>query len=208
MLVREHAAAGAAIRRRTGTKWRVHERRSIGSRVAASPRRTVFHLRRVLAKGIGLGSTELGPLLHLSKSALAGKFMFLGRHFNIILREAERAMLCKECAVASIQDVQIRIGKLRILIDVDSTITMANVLGHDGRAVSRVLAVQDQCRPGFGFSEELGGKLLLVIVVESTIDVASLVFILEATVNDHDVVEETVVLAVHYFQQCVLLNAR
>lgn len=101
----------------------------------------------------GLSSTQLRTLFDLPEATLTGVFMLLGVHLNIVLRETERTMLSKESAVPPFQDVQVRVAELRVLIDVIGTIPVANVLGHDRSPMRRILAMQNQSRPGLGTGE-------------------------------------------------------
>jgi hypothetical protein len=57
---------------------------------------------------------------------------------------------------------------------------------HQRSTVSRILAVEDeQCSAGLGTLEELSSEKVFVVVVDSTLDVATFVLILESAINDH-----------------------
>lgn len=215
MSIRKHATALARrpVTHRAVIKGGAHRGREMARLAfvsqAATASRAIFHLgRRVLAKGKGLSAVQLGTLLDLAESTLAGEFMTIGVHFNVVLGVAKGAVLGEEGAVASVENVQIRVGQVGVGVDIDSAVVVANVLGHDGRAVSGIFTVKDESSPGLGRSEQLTRKFLLVVVIEGAVDVAALILILEAAVNDHDVVEAVIELPVKKFKQSVLANAR
>lgn len=86
---------------------------------------------------------------------------------------------------------------MRVVLGVDGSVLGADMAGHHGGAVSRVLAVKDENGSSLhGVLEQLRGEEVLVVVVDGTIDVAALVLILETAVNDHLLVELVTVLAV------------
>jgi len=73
----------------------------------------------------------------------------------------------------------------------------------------RVLAVKDQqsvlARRGL---EETLGKLLLVTEVQCTFNVSTIVFVLEAAVNDDLVVIQVIISTIQHFYQCLVGDAR
>lgn len=135
-------------------------------------------------------------------------FELLGVHFDVVLGIAQRSMLRKERAVPALQDVQVGVGEVGIVVHVEGTVLVPNEFGHDGRAVRRILAVQNQRRARFGTGEQLRGQKLLVVVVDRSVDVTPLVLVLEPAVDHHDVVEPVVVLAVHHLHQGTLADPR
>lgn len=97
---------------------------------------------------------------------------------------------------------------MRVSINIDGAIMMSQVLGHDGSPVGRVFAVQDKRSTGLGSTEEFTGETFLVVIVQCTGDVTTLILILEAAVDDENVVELVIELAVHEFQKSALVDAR
>lgn len=134
--------------------------------------------------------------------------MAVGVHFNIILGIAERTVLCKEGAVTSIENVQIGVRQIRVGVDINSSVVMANVLGHKRCAVRGIFTVQDEGCSGLGSAEQFTRKAFLVVVVEGAIDVATLILVLKAAVNNHDIVEAVIELPIKKFKQSVLADAR
>jgi len=88
----------------------------------------VVRLRRLLAKGKGLGTAQLVALSHFVKTALAGVLILLGVHFHVILREAAGRVVLEERTVASVQNVKLGIGQLGILSGIEVAILLTNEL--------------------------------------------------------------------------------
>ena len=205
-LVRKHPAPRGSVGHGACGEGRTEHRTVFAE--SAGPSWAVLHLRRVLAEGEGLGAVELGTLLDLAESTLAGEFMLLIVHLNVVLRVTHGTVLGKERAVATIENVHIRVGKVWVSVDVDSPVLVTDVLGHDRRAVGRVLAVQDQSGARLRLAEQFVGKFFLVIVVERAIDVAAFILVLETAVDDHDVVEAVIELPTKKLEQSALVDAR
>jgi hypothetical protein len=172
-----------------------------------------------------MGATELRPLAKLVHTLLTGMLMLLGVHLHIVLRYASRRVDLEERAVASIENVHLRVSELRIAEIVDRTILMANEFGpgqnqyvfqqvswcmqclHDGCPVRRVLAMEDEegvgrrCR-----GEKLLDERFLVIMVDGAIYMTTFVLIFETAVNHADVVIEMVELTIQHINQCLLFN--
>ena len=76
----------------------------------------------------------------------------------------------------------------------------AEELRHDGCPMSRVLAMEDyQCwrsKGRRGDIEQVLRQLLLIIEVDSTINMTTIVLVLESAVNDDDLVMDMAILAV------------
>lgn len=66
---------------------------------------------------------------------------------------------------------------------------------HDRSPMGRILAMEDQNGPCLLFIEKLRSKKFLIIVVDRSIDMAAFKLILEATVNDHDILKTVIILA-------------
>src|SRR5262249_46840520 len=77
---------------------------------------TIVHLHCVAAKCKSLSPTKFCPLLESSHLTLAGKFMLFRIHPHVVLREASVAMLGKERAVSTLQDIHLRIRELGVLV--------------------------------------------------------------------------------------------
>jgi hypothetical protein len=74
--------------------------------------------------------------------------------------------------------------------------------------MDRVFAVEKQKSPSFHRAvEQVRGEQLLIIVVDGPINVTSVIFILESTVNDKSVVVVLVVLAVQNIKEGVPRNS-
>lgn len=50
--------------------------------------------------------------------------------------------------------------------------------------------------------------MLLVVAIDGAVNVATFVLVLEATVDDHDVLKIVIVFAIHEFQKNALIDAR
>lgn len=68
-------------------------------------------------------------LLDTSQTTLAGVFVLLIIHFNIILWKAPNSVFFEEGTVSSIEDVNFRIGELGVLVCVSSPVFMPYELG-------------------------------------------------------------------------------
>lgn len=172
---------------------------------------TVLHLARVLlSKSEGLCTTELGSiLLELAKAHLTFLLVVLVLHLNVVLGKALCPVVGEELAIAAIEDVHFGVGELWVLEVVDSTVTVAHKLGHAGSTKLGVFTVEnEQSLCGRVSFEELLSQLLLVVEVESTIDVASVVLVFETAIDDVDTVVVSVVVAAENIEESVLLDPR
>ena len=122
----------------------VHGRRILTNTMVR--RGAVVHRQRILAECKGLRAEQFGSLLDFTQTSLTRVGVLLSCHLNIILRRAPCSMILKERAVPTVQNVCLWVGKPRILICVHGSVSVANELGHDGSAVRRVFAVEDQQR--------------------------------------------------------------
>lgn len=155
----------------------------------------------MLTKGKSLSTDQLGSLLmfDLAHTHLTCVFMLLGLHLDIVSREAPITMVLVEGTVAAVENVSFRVGQVWIGLLVDITVLASNVLAHERSTVSRVFTVKDQQRFGWLLMlKQLRGKLLLVIEVHSTLNVATLVFVLEATIYNDSLVVQAIILAIKY----------
>ncbi len=74
--------------------------------------------------------------------------------------------------------------------------------------MGRVFAVEDEQRPALDRgAEQLAGHQLLVVAVDGLADVAAVVLVLEAAVDDHLVIVVVVVLAVEDVEEGAALDA-
>lgn len=117
-------------------------------------------------------------------------------------------MLRKECTVATLQNVHVGIAKVRVLIHIIGTILMADILRHNRGPVGGIFTMEDQGRARLWACEEFGGQEVLVVVVHGSGDVPALVLILESAVDDHDVIETIIVLAIQELHEDTLIDAR
>lgn len=163
-----------------------------------------------LTECVGLSAVELCTLLELAHALFAFLLVVLVVHLDVVLREALGAVASKEFAVATFEDVHLGEGELGVLEVVDSTVTVADELGHAGGTELRVFAVEDQECVGSDTTmfEQVLGQLVLVIVVDGAVDVATVVLVLEAAVNDQDLVVVRVVVAIENADEGVLLDTR
>lgn len=162
----------------------------------------------MLSIRIGLRPNELGPLLDFSETSLAIILMSLGCHFHIILGEAQGSVFCKERAVASVQNVELRKSQLRIPINVVGAVFMTDERRHDRCSMGRIFAVEDQGRIGLGRAKEIVCQSLFVVVIDSSFNVSTLVFIFKATVDDHNLLESVVVFATQDINHDALIYPR
>ena len=148
----------------------------------------------MLSKREGLRPAQLGPVLaESSHLPLACKRMLLGIHLNIILGEATSPVVREESAVSAIKDVYFRVGQLGILFCISSTVLFPHMTSHDGCSVGGILAVKDQkSLARKGSLKELIGQQFLVVVINSTVDVTTIEFVLESTVDDQALIIVTV----------------
>jgi hypothetical protein len=169
---------------------------------------TVLH-DALLAKGEGLGTVELCALLELAHALFTLLLVVLVVHLDVVLREALGAVAGKELAVATFEDVHLGEGELGVLEVVDGTITVADELGHARGTEFRVFTVEDQESVGSDTAmlEQVLGQLVLVVVVDGAVDVATVVLVLEAAVNNQDLVVVRAVVAIEDVDECVLLDA-
>ncbi len=65
----------------------------------------------ILAKGEGLRAVELLAVAQLAHLPLASVDMIRRVHANVILGHAATAVLTKESAVATVQDIHFRVGQ-------------------------------------------------------------------------------------------------
>lgn len=164
----------------------------------------------MLTKGKCLSTNQLGTLLmlYLSHAHLTSVLVLLGFHLDVVSREASVAMVLVEGAIATIEHIRFRIGKMWVAFCIDSTVLVSDVLGHQGGTMSRVFAVEDQqCFGGLLMLKQLSGQLVFVIEIHSAVYVTAFIFILETTVDDHSLIVETVVFAVQDVYHCVPRDA-
>lgn len=162
----------------------------------------------MLPKGKGLGAVELGSLLDFAQTSLTGELVFLVSHLDVVLRETEGSVLGVERAIAAVEDVHVGVCQIRVRININGAVLVTQVLGHDGGTVSRVFTVQDNGSAGLRGIKEFASEVILVVVVNGAINMAALILILEAAIDDQDVVKLIVKLAIHELQKGVLLNTR
>ena len=158
--------------------------------------------RTIFAKSKCLSAIEaLAVLAKTSHLTFACIHVFGGIHLDVRLGIASIAVFLEEVAVSTIQDIDLRIGKPRIELDVGITIFGSDVSSHDRGSVGRVLAMEDEESASLHRSQEqVGGEKVLVVIVDGSVDMASVVLVLEAAVNHHLLREMLAVLAVQDVQ--------
>lgn len=165
-------------------------------------------MRRMFSKGKGLGTVQLGSLLDFSQTSLTSELVFLISHLDIVLWETEGSVLGVKRAIAAVEDVHVRVCQIRVRININGAVLVTQVLGHDGGTVSGVFTVQDNGSAGVGGIEEFPSEAILVVVVNGAVNVAAFILILEAAIDDQNVIKLIVVLAIHELQESVLFNTR
>lgn len=151
-----------------------------------------------LTKSIGLGTSQtfagMSEAIHLP---LTGSGVLGSIHFHIRLRIASLAVLGEEATVTALQDVYLGIRQAWVTLGIDSAVLCTNVTCHQRRPMYRVFAVEKQKSPSFQRAvEQMRGEQLFIVIINCSIDVTSVVFILKPTVNDKFVVVVLIVLAV------------
>lgn len=158
----------------------------------------MVHARVARAKSKCLRSAEaLARVLEAAKFAFASALVSLIRHFHVVLGIATATVLGVKAAVSSFKNIHVRVCESRVVLGVDSPVLGADMASHHGGAVRRVFAVEDEdCSSLHGVLDQLGGEEVLAVVVDSSVNVSSLVLVLETAVNDHFLVELVTVLSV------------
>lgn len=171
----------------------------------------VLHLgvARRLAEGIRPSSAQLGSLFDFMHAAFASKLIVSRVHLYIVLRETPGRVDFEEGAVATIKDVHLGIRQFWVLRCVVSAISLADVLSHERSTLLRELAMKDQKSISrWSWLEQLSSQLLFVIVILGTLNVTTVVFVLEATVHKTRLIVEMSVVAIENADQGVLVDAR
>lgn len=155
-----------------------------------------------------MSAVQLGTLLNLAQSALAGKLVLLGIHLHIVLRVAKRSMLGEEGTVTPVQNVHVGVCKVRVRIDINSSVMMANKFRHNRCAVRGVFTVQNEGGARLDGAKQITGQLVLIVIVQSACDVAAFILVLETAVHNHNVVESVIELPIQKLHEGALVNAR
>lgn len=147
-------------------------------------------------------------LTKLAHFPLAGVCVFLCIHLDVILRVATIAKVGEETAIASIEDIHLWIGEPRVMLNVGRTILLSDVACHDRSSMCRILAMEDE-KSLFWLRifEEFVCQHLLIVIVESPIDVTSIVLVLESTINNHPLIVVVIVFSIQDRDKRVLGNA-
>ena len=156
-----------------------------------------------LTESIGLSTSQsLAGMSETVHFLLTGSGVLGSIHFDICLRIASVAVLSEEATVSALQDVYLGIGQTGVTLRIDGAILRTYVTCHQRRPMHRVFAMEDQKSPSFQRAvEQVRGEQLLIIIVDGSINVTSVVFILEPTVDDEFVVIVLGVLAVQNFKE-------
>lgn len=177
-----------------------------------SRRRCVDH-RLPGAESEGLGTSEtleaLPLLLQFTHLTLTCVGVLLGAHRDVGLGIAQLTVFIEELAVSAVKDVDVRIGQTGVVLGVDRSVFGSDVTGHHGGTVGGILAVEDQ--NGLALHrclEEVLGQQLFVIVVNSTVNVATIVLVLKAAVNHDPLVVTVTVSTIHKAYEGLTANPR
>jgi hypothetical protein len=123
--------------------------------------------------------------------------VLLRLHFDVILREAAESVIFEKGAVAAVEDIKLRIGEAGVSFGINRAVFVANIFGHDRCPMSRILTMKDEKGFWGGLNfKQLRGQLFFVVEVDGPVDVSTVVFILEATVNDEELLVMLVEVAV------------
>jgi hypothetical protein len=127
------------------------------------------------------------------------------------------------------QDVHFRVGKPRIVVNVDRTIPVTDEFCpddmlerakhdvkkrslpnlHDRSTVRRVLAVEDQNRFGNIFLvEQVDSEGILVVEINGPINVAALIFIFESAVDYHSTVISVIIFSIDHVNENAVVDPR
>jgi hypothetical protein len=98
--------------------------------------------------------------------------------------------------------------EVRVSIDIDSSVMVADEFRHNRCAVRGVFTVQNQGSARLDGAKQITGQLVLIIIVQGTIDVATLILVLETTVDNHDMVEAVAEFSIQKLDECALVDAR
>lgn len=158
-----------------------------------------------LTKSIGLSTSQtlagMSETIHL---LLTGSGVLGSIHFHICLRVASLAVLGEEATVAAFQDVYLGICQTGVTLSIDSAVLCTYVTCHQRRPVYRVFAVEKQESPSFQRAvEQVRGEQFFIVIINCSIDMTSVIFILKSAINDKLVVVVLVVLAIQDLQERV-----
>lgn len=158
-----------------------------------------------LPESIGLSTSQtLAGMSETIHFFLTGPGVLGSIHFHICLGVASLAVLREETTVSTLQDVYLGIGQTGVALGVDSAVLCTYVTCHQRRSVDRIFAVEEQKGPSFQRAvEQVRREQLFIIIVDGTIDVTPVIFVLEATIDDESVVVVLIILAVQDVEEGV-----
>lgn len=78
--------------------------------------------------------------------ALAGLFMTLVTHLDVVLRKAFRPVRSEETAVTTVEDIYFRVSELRIIDYIHVPVMAADVFGNEWGSMDGVFAVKNEER--------------------------------------------------------------
>jgi hypothetical protein len=162
-----------------------------------------------LAESKSLGTAEAFTGLEPAHFAFTCALMLLVGHLNVFRRVAATPKPFEEGAVTPIKDIYFGVRELGVKLSIRCSVLSPDMAGHQRSTVSRVLAMKDKKRSTVhGSFEELGSQKILVIMVNSTINVATLILVFETAIDDHLLVKVFCVLAIQNLQQSLLGDSR
>jgi len=131
--------------------------------------------------------------------------MFFVRHLYVVLGIASASVRKEKLAVAAAENVDIGVRELGIMLRVNGTVLRADVSRHERSSMGGVLAVEDdQGSTVHGSVKQVGSEKLLIIVVYSSVNMATLVLVLKSAVDDELLVILATVLAIKNVDQSIL----
>ena len=164
----------------------------------------------ITAKRKSVGSPQAFPLLlKLSQFTLTGVGVRLVVHLDVSLGVTAVSLQLKEVAVSTLQDIYFGIRQAGIKLGIRRSVLGSNVPGHSRGTVNRVLAMEDQYRLALHRClEQVPGQEIFIVVVDGTINMAALVLVLEAAINDYLLIEGCIILPIEKFRERVPRNSR
>jgi hypothetical protein len=110
---------------------KIHAHHGVVAKLVRSGRTFLYRLGLIaLSKCKRLCPAEFRSLLlDTSQTTLTSVFVPLIIHFNIILRKAPHSVFFKERTVSSVQNINFRIGELRVLVCVIGPVFVTYELG-------------------------------------------------------------------------------
>lgn len=169
--------------------------------------------RAVRGRVITIERTSAARGLHGPTKTLHFLFTAVGKpliiHFNVAAGKASVLARLKKLGVAASENDNVRVVQKWVAVSVYLPVEVAEVHGHAGSAVSRVLAVKHEKNALIGTNrghEDLF-EAFLGVNVDGAINVAALELVLKAAVYDDMAIIEMRVLVVENLTESTRVNA-